>query len=203
MLDVTQEVITLPAPRRKGRMSLEEAILARRSHRGFRSDPLKLAEAGQLLWAAQGITDAEGHRTSPSAGALYPMETYLAVTRVEGLAPGVYHYRPEQHDLVLEKPGDVRRALTAAAHDQDCVRFSACVMLFAAVYERTTVKYGERGVGFVLREAGHAAQNVYLQAASLGLGIVVAAAFEAADVRRVTGLPEDQDPVYLIPLGKL
>jgi len=200
--DVKRETIQLPAARRKGRMSLEEALLARRSRRAYGGEPVTLAEAAQLLWAAQGITSPELQRTAPSAGALYPLETYLAATRVEGLAPGIYHYLPERHGLVLERAGDVRKELTAAAMDQDCLRFSACVILFAAVYERMTVKYGERGAGFALREAGHAAQNVCLQAAALGLGTVVMGAFDPVEVRRIAGLPEEQDPVYLMPAGR-
>jgi SagB-type dehydrogenase family enzyme len=187
MIEVQEKTVHLPAPREQGRMSLEEAIAARRSRRAYKSDPLKLNEAGQLLWAAQGITGPEQQRTAPSAGALYPLETYLAATRVEGLAPGVYKYRPEYHDLVLRMPGDRRRELTAAASDQDCVRFSACVIVFAAVYERTTAKYGSRGVSFVRMEAAHASQNVYLQAASLGLGTVAVGAFDEAEIRRIAG----------------
>jgi SagB-type dehydrogenase family enzyme len=203
MTGVQEKAVHLPAARGRGRMSLEEAIAARRSRRAYTSDPLKLSEVGQLLWAAQGITGPEQQRTAPSAGALYPLETYLAATRVEGLAPGVYKYRPASHDLVLTVPGDLRRELTAAASDQDCVRFSACVVMFAAVYERTTVKYGDHGVSFVRMEAAHASQNVYLQATSLGLGTVAVGKFDAGEVRRIAGLAEGEEPVYLMAVGKI
>lgn len=203
MIEVREKTVHLPAPREQGRMSLEEAIAARRSRRAYKSDPLKLSEAGQLLWAAQGITGPEQQRTAPSAGALYPLETYLAVTRVEGLTPGVYKYRPEHHDLVLHQPGDRRRELTAAASDQDCVRFSACVLVFAAVYERTAVRFGDRAALFVRMEAAHAAQNVYLQAASLGVGTVAIGAFDEDEIRRIAALAEGEEPVYLMAVGKV
>jgi chemotaxis protein methyltransferase CheR len=111
------------------------------------------ADVGQLVWAAQGIT-AEGYlRTAPSAGALYPLETYLVVGEIEGIAPGLYHYRPERHDLVLTKSGDLRRELALAAIGQDCVRDGAVTILFAAVYARTSGKYGERAMRYVHMEA--------------------------------------------------
>jgi SagB-type dehydrogenase family enzyme len=164
---------------------------------------VKLAEAGQLLWAAQGITDPEEHkRAAPSAAALYPLETYLVATKVDGLAPGVYKYRPEQHDLALQTPGNLRREL-AASIDQDCVRFSACVLVFAGVFERITVRFGERGIRYIHMEAAHAAENVQLQATALGLGSVMVGAFKAEDIRRILALPEGEEPVYLMALGKV
>jgi SagB-type dehydrogenase family enzyme len=203
MLEVQEQTIQLPAPKLKGRMSIEEAIAARRSKRAYRADPVKLAEAGQLLWAAQGITDpVERKRAAPSAGALYALETYLVATKVEGLAPGVYKYRPEEHDLVLQGAGNVRREL-AASIDQDCVRFSACVLVFAGVYERTTVRFGERGIRYVYMEAAHAAENVQLQATALHLGSVMVGSFKADEIRRILGLPEGEEPVYLVALGKV
>jgi SagB-type dehydrogenase family enzyme len=202
MLEVQEQTIRLTAPKRKGRMSIEEAIAARRSRRGYRSNPIKLSDAGQLLWAAQGVTDAENHRAAPSGGALYPLETYLVATKVDGLAPGVYRYRPAEHDLVLQSAG-ARRADLAASIDQDCIRFSACVIVFAGVYARTTVRFGERGVRYVHMEAAHAAQNVQLQATALGLGSVVVGSFKEAEISRIVGLPDGEEPVYLMAVGKV
>jgi SagB-type dehydrogenase family enzyme len=203
MIEVRGTAVHLPAVRERGRMSLEEAIAKRRSRRAYKSDPVKLSQVGQLLWAAQGITGPEQQRTAPSAGALYPLELYLAATRVEGLAPGVYKYRPENHDLVLSTPGDRRRDITAAASDQDCVRFSACVLVFAAVCERTAVRFGDRADCFVRMEAAHASQNVYLQATALGLGTVAVGAFDEGEIRRIARLREGEDPVYLMAVGKV
>ncbi len=204
MLEVQEELkVRLPAPKLKGRMSLEEAIAARRSKRAYRADPLRLGEVGQLLWSAQGITDPKEHkRAAPSAGALYPLETYLVATKVDGLAPGVYRYRPEEHDLVLQTAGRKRPDL-AASIDQDCVRFSTCMLVFAGVYKRSEVRFKERTECFVHMEAAHAAENVQLQTTALGLGSVVVGAFDAKEISRILGLPKGETPVYLMAVGKL
>jgi len=203
MIEVQEETIELPAPKQKGRMTVEEAIAARRSKRAYRSDPVRLSEAGQLLWAAQGITDRkEGKRAAPSAAALFPLETYMVATNVDGLAPGVYRYRPEEHDLALQFAGRLRSKL-AASVDQDCIRFAPCVLLFAAVYERNAGRFGERGVLYAHMEAAHAAENVQLQGTALGLGSVVVGTFKADEVRRILELPKGEEPVYLMAVGKV
>jgi len=131
------QAIALPTPQLKGRLTLEEALALRRSARDFSDIPLTPAELGQLLWAAQGITDPAGLRTAPSAGALYPLELYL-VTR-----EGVYHYEPEPHRLTAQVAGDVRRALFEAALQQEAVLNAPAVIAIAAVYARTAQKYGD------------------------------------------------------------
>lgn len=119
--------VALPSPRTKGEVSLEHCLLKRRSVRNYRNTALSLADISQLLWAAQGMT-AEGYlRTAPSAGALYPLEIYLAAGNVDGLSPGLYHYQPERHGLVLVKPGDLRCELARAALGQDCAANGAAI----------------------------------------------------------------------------
>lgn len=194
--------IALPPPRMTGDLSVEQALARRRSVREFKDALLTLGDVAQLLWAAQGITDAEGHRTAPSAGATYPLELYLVAGRVEDLAPGVYHYRPADHALEQLADGDVRQALMAAALDQPCVGNGAAHLVFAAVYERTTDRYGERGTRYVHMDVGHAGQNVHLQAEALGLGTVVVAAFDDARVHAVLGLPIGEEPLYIMPVGR-
>ncbi|MGB2799363.1 MAG: SagB/ThcOx family dehydrogenase [Dehalococcoidia bacterium] len=196
------EPVSLPEVRLTSDVSLEETLLYRRSIRDYTDEALSLAEVSQLLWAAQGITEAWGGRTAPSAGALYPLEVYLVVGDVEGLTPGVYQYRPDGHELVKVKDGDVRGELAEAALGQDSVRNGAIDIVIAAVYERTTVKYGERGIRYVHMEAGHAAQNVYLQANALDLGTVTIGAFYDDSVRDIVGMPGDVAPLYVIPVGK-
>ena len=194
--------LALPEPRANGEISLEECLLKRRSVRSFRNAALSLADISQLLWAAQGIT-AEGHlRTAPSAGALYPVEVYLVAGHVDGLEPGAYHYRPERNELVPVKAGDFRRELARAALGQDCVANGAAIILFAAVYTRTSSKYGQRATRYVHMEAGHAAQNVCLQATALGFGAVTVGAFEDDEVKRVVALPDSHDPIYMMPVGR-
>ena len=191
--------VSLPPPQ-AGAMSLEEALARRRSVREFSAGALTLAEVSRLAWAAQGVTKPEG-RTAPSAGATYPLEVYLAVGEVKGLAAGVYRYRPGPHRLEAVADGDIRRQLAAAAVGQEWVSRAALVVVIAAAFERTTARYGRRGERYVHMEAGHAAQNLLLQAAALGLGATPVGAFNDAEVCRLLHLPDGETPLYLIPVG--
>ena len=196
--------IALPEPRVDSDTSVEAALSRRRSVREYSDAPLTLSEVGQLLWAAQGITgDNLRYRAAPSAGALYPLELYVAAGNVEDLAPGVYRYRPQSQALVPVIEGDAGAALARAALGQAWIEDGAVVLVFAAVYERTTQKYGARGRQYVHMELGHAAQNVYLQAEALDLGTVAVGAFDEGEVRRVTGMANDEVPLYLMPVGRL
>jgi SagB-type dehydrogenase family enzyme len=196
------ERIKLPEPRYESETSVEEALLQRRSIRAYSGENLTIEEVSQLLWAAQGITASWGGRTAPSAGALYPLELYVVVGTVEGLESGVYRYRPEKHELEKVKDGDVRAELADAALDQECIQDAAINIVFTAVYERTTGKYGERGIQYVYMEAGHTAQNVYLQADALDLGTVTIGAFSDSDVTDVVGVQEQENPLYIMPVGR-
>jgi SagB-type dehydrogenase family enzyme len=196
------ERIKLPEPRYESETSVEEALLQRRSIRAYSGENLTIDEVSQLLWAAQGITAPWGGRTAPSAGALYPLELYVVIGTVDGIDEGVYRYRPEKHELEKVKDGDVRAELADAALGQECIRDAAINIVFTAVYERTTGKYSERGIRYVYMEAGHAAQNVYLQADALDLGTVTIGAFSDSDVTDVVGAQEQENPLYIMPVGR-
>lgn len=186
----------LSPPRATGAMSLEQALATRRSNRAFASRPVSTGDVGQLCWAAQGITGgASGQRTAPSAGALYPLEIYVVLTR------GVFRYEPGGHRLTLVRDGDRRDELARAALDQDVVRQAGVDMVITAVTERTRAKYGARAERYATLEAGHAAQNVLLQAAALGLAAVPVGAFDDAAVRGVVGASAEELPLYVVPIG--
>lgn len=188
--------VALPTPRTQGPLSVEETMLKRRSMREFKDTPLTLAELGQLLWAAQGITHPAGLRTAPSAGALYPLEVY-AVTR-----EATYRYDPAAHQLIVHARGDLRRPLYTVALMQDSILQAPVTIVITAVYARTAKKYGEeRTPRYVALEVGHAAQNVLLQAVALDLGAVPIGAFLDDQVQQVLALPRDHQPLYLIPVG--
>jgi len=195
-------VIGLPEPRLDSDVSVEEALLKRRSTREYADEPLTIQEVSQLLWAAQGITDPRGFRTAPSAGALYPLEIYIVVGYVEGLTAGVYKYDPHEHELRKVLDGDKRIELAEAALGQSSVKEGGIDLLITAVYERTTRKYGDRGVRYVHMEAGHAAQNVCVQAVAMDLGLVTVGAFRDEEVKEILNLPEIEQPLYIIPMGK-
>jgi len=194
-------LIELPQPRRIGTISVEQALQSRRSVRTFKLQPLTLEELSQLLWAAQGVTGGR-FRTAPSAGALYPLEVYVAVGNVADLDAGVYRYDPTTHALSEVRKGDVLRSLSRAAYWQKSAGAGAIAIVFSAVYERTTGKYGEKGIRFAHMEAGHAAQNVYLQAEALGLATVVVGAFMDSWVKRVLHMKDDERPLSIMPVGR-
>jgi SagB-type dehydrogenase family enzyme len=190
------ETMKLPAPARQGRMSLEETLARRRSVREFTHEPLTEQELSQLLWATQGITEPAGYRTAPSAGALYPLEIYVA------MASGFYHYAPREHRLNRCSDRDLRPALFRAGLEQEAITLAPAVFVIAAVYERTAQKYGEaRSPRYVHMEAGHAAQNLLLEAVALGLGAVPIGAFHDAQIQKALSLPVEHRPLYLIPVG--
>lgn len=199
---MSQPSIHLPAPAIADGMPLAQALAQRRSVRNFGAGGLTLAQAGQLLWAAQGTTSRDGLRTAPSAGALYPLEIHLVAGAVAALDGGIYHYEPRHHVLTPVRGGDARAALAAAALDQPWVRNAAVVLACSGVYARTGVKYGRRGERYVHLEAGHAAQNVFLQATGLGLHTVVVGAFDDDAVRAALHLPADRAPLWLMPVGR-
>ncbi|MFU8795883.1 MAG: SagB/ThcOx family dehydrogenase [Dehalococcoidia bacterium] len=201
--DPDMVIIELPEPRHDGDMSVEQSLYQRRSIRTYASKPLTLQEVAQLLWAAQGITDPRGLRTAPSAGATYPLELYVAVGNVDDLSPGVYRYEPDQHRLIRTTQGDRRTQLAHAALGQSFVGEGAAVFVFTAVYERTTTRYGDRGLRYVYMEAGHAAQNLYLQAAAMNLGTVVVGAFHDGQVAEILDLPGNEQPLYIMPVGHI
>ena len=192
---VVADRIDLPQPEVTGGVSLAEALARRRSVREYQPLPLDMADISQLLWAAQGVTSNTGQRTAPSAGGLYPLELYVIT---EG---GRYHYYPNGHQLDVLGEDDVRRELSRAALSQEAVEEAAAIFVVAAVYSRTEQKYGERAERYVKLEAGHAAQNLLLQAVSLGLGAVPIGAFHDDEVREALDLPSDHQPLYLIPVG--
>jgi len=196
---VKGEIIKLPRPKRTGRMSLEEAIVKRYSLRNFRKEELSLEEISQLLWSSYGQRDVDSvtgaSKTVPSAGALYPMEIYVVSPN------GLFHYLPEDHILERMSEKDLRSSLSSAALWQGAIAEAAVNFVIACVYERICFKYGERGVRYAHIEAGHIAQNIHLQAVSLGLGSVPIGAFSDAGVQKALSLPKDNVPLYIIPVG--
>lgn len=188
--------IVLPQPKVTGQVSLEETISQRRSKRKFSSQQLTLGQISQLLWSAQGITDQrQGYRSAPSAGALYPMEIYLLSK------DGLFHYLPQGHKLERLQQQDIRRELAAASLGQGFLQQAPINIVITAVYGRITSQYGTRGRRYTEIEVGHIAQNVHLQAVALGLSSVPVGAFDDQNVKELLKLPEEEEPLYIIPVG--
>ena len=195
------EFIDLPEPQREGGVPVERALARRRSVREYADAALSLSALAQLAWAAQGITDPAGYRTSPSAGALYPLELYVVAGEVLGLEAGIYRYVPAGHRLVRHAGGDPRGAVARAALLQGWIADAPAILVLAGVIERSAGKYGDRAPRYVHMEVGHAAQNVYLQAEALGLGTCMVGAFHDWQLKRVLALPEAEVPLALLPVG--
>lgn len=185
--------IQLPPPSTSGGMTLTEALAHRRSMRTFTSTPLSQAEISQLLWAAQGITDNQGRRTAPSAAAQYYLHVYLAT------ADGLFEYIPAGHKLLKRSGQDLRDKLTT----QPWTRFKPDVFIITGEYERASQKFPGNGPRVVNLEAGHAAQNVLLQATALGLAAVPVGGFEPLAAQKTAALPAQNVPIYLLPVGHI
>ncbi len=188
-------ILELPPPLTDGPMSLEAALAARQSVRAYTEEAVVLPDLSQLFWSAQGMTRSWGGRTAPSAGALYPLELYAAT------ADGVYHYLPQQHQAELWLAEDIREGLWAAGLEQEALRQAPAVFVMTAVYGRTIARYGDRSERYVKLEAGHAAQNLLLQAVTLGLGAVPIGAFDDQQISTLLSLSPGEEPLYLIAVG--
>lgn len=197
---LARHVVRLPEPG-DGGVTVAEALRQRRSVREFRRETLTLAQVADLLWAGQGSTHADGMRAAPSAGGLYPLHTYLVAGRVDGLAAGIYRYRSRDHVLEPVVAGDEREELGRVAQNQDWMAEAAIVVVLVADYREPMRKYGERAVRYVDLEAGHAVENICLQAVALGLGATVVGAFHDDEVRRLLRAPELERPLCLVPVG--
>jgi SagB-type dehydrogenase family enzyme len=176
-------------------VSLERALERRRSVRRYREETLSEDQIGQLCWATQGITASWGGRTAPSAGALYPLEIYVAT------AEGCFYYDPDTHALSQTLAEDRQDALWRAGLRQEWLRQAPAVFVITAVYARTAARYGNRAERYAILEVGHAAQNLLLQAVTLDLAAVPIGAFHDAQVAQALDLPDDHTPLYLIPVG--
>jgi SagB-type dehydrogenase family enzyme len=197
-------VIPLPPPRMDGNFSVEQALAVRRSVRDYAAAPLSVQELSQLLWSCQGITSVEGFRTAPSAGAIFPLETYLSVQNITGLDNGLYHYTPglREHRLEHIKSGQFGEQIFDLSTKQDFIKQVPLNIILATVTSRMVEKYGE-GLAprFVYMEMGHAAQNVHLQAEALGLGSVAVGYLKEAAVQDLFDMGE-AEPVYMVSVGR-
>jgi SagB-type dehydrogenase family enzyme len=199
------EPIALPAPGDWHGLSLEEAVERRRSIRDYSTEALSFAELSRLLHAAQGITEGRwGFRAAPSAGALYPIELYTVVHNVTGLAPGVYHYAVREHGLELLRAGDFRAAVMRAGLWQPFLGQAGVCFVLSAIFQRTRWKYTERTYRYVMLEAGHIGQNLYLAATSMGLGACAVGAFLDDELNELLELDgKTEAALYVISVGAM
>jgi len=198
--------VKLGPPKTDAGMPLWEAIGKRRSIRDFESSAISGADISQLLWASQGITArdiAHGLRAAPSAGALYPVETYISVQKIDGIEPGIYHYNVREHALELVRRGDLSHQIAAAALDQDFLADGAAVFAWTGVFGRSKWKYRERAYRYVYLDAGHIGQNVALAAVALRLGSCQVAALYDDEVNALLGVDGKKESIlYMTVVGR-
>lgn len=200
------KLFSIRPPDQKGGKSLWEAISQRRSIREFSNQSITFSELSQLIWATQGVTlKALGFefRASPSAGALYPIETYLAVNRVEEIPPGLYHYNVKERQLMFLKEGYLGPELCQAGLGQEMLEEAACVFVWTAMVDRSKWKYRERAYRYLYMDVGHIGQTLYLAATALNLGCCTVGAFFDEEVDRVIGVDgKNEISVYLGAVGR-
>lgn len=195
--------IELPTPLKRGGAPLWDVVKRRRSVRRYKPGPLSLQHVSQMLWVSQGITDRKnGLRASPSAGALYPIETYLVAHDVEGVPAGLYHYSVKDHALVVVREGDMRKETETAALDQGFAGRAPAVFVMSAVFARSLWKYGERGFRYVYMDAAHAAQNIVITASALNLGSCLIGALYDEECNLLIGVDgEEESVIYMCAVG--
>ena len=198
--------IPLPEPDLTGDPNLWRILASRRSMREFDAErPLPAAKLSALLWATQGVTARYGDvlfRTAPSAGGLYPVETYLFVRAVEGFEPGIYHFRTHTFDLEFLKKGDIAREVTKAALGQTMVMTSQLTFIWTAIVERSRWKYCQRAYRYLYLDAGHIGENLYLAAGAYDLAVCAVGAFFDDEVNGIIGVDGiDETVIYLAAVG--
>ena len=200
-----QGSVGLPAPETAGGEGIWSAIEQRRSIRDFRDDPLTQQQLAQLLWATQGITArrrGSAFRAAPSAGACYPIDTYVIANRVEALDPGLYHYDVAAAALDRRRRGDLGPAIASACIGQEMCEQAAVVFAWTALPARSKHRYHERAYRYIYMDAGHIGENLHLAATALGLGCCAIGAFFDLEVNAVLGLDgEDETAIYLSAVG--
>ena len=200
------DIITLPSPVLKGEICVEDAINARRTRRSFSNEPLRLKEWGQMLWAAQGITETKRikRRSAPSAGALYPLDVYLILgeNALKPTGPGIFQYLPEKHLLRRLSDKDYTKGVARASLYQMWMAEAPGMILITSEYSRITVKYGKRGIRYSHIEAGHVAQNCFLQAEALKLAVGIVGAFEDDAILDLLPIPKEHEPLLILPVGR-
>ncbi len=195
----------LPKVDRCGDMSLHEALLRRKSLRRFIDTPISLEMLACILWASSGIQRNEmgfAFRTAPSAGALYPVETYVYASRVAGLDKGLYHYHVRNHQLEEMIRADLGEQIAGAALGQRMCANAAAVVFYTAVFERTTWKYRQRAYRYIYLDAGHMAQNLSLSATSLGLGCCSIGSMFDNEINEILGVDGIRESIiYMSVIG--
>jgi SagB-type dehydrogenase family enzyme len=199
----------LPTKFKKSTLSIEDVILKRRSRRNFKSSFITLNELSKILYFSFGITKKgkswnEAKRAYPSAGARYPLEIYVVTLKVRGLPEGIYHYNCKLHGLELIRKINLRKDISRLCANQKWVKKASAIIIITCVFERTLMKYGERGYRYIYLDAGHAAQNVYLISTAMSLGCCAIGGFLDDEFNKLLDIEKTTEKtIYLLAIGKI
>ena len=199
--------ICLPKPKDFSNLSLFECLKKRKSIRNFSDKPLTLEQLSNLLWASTGIQRKENgyyFRTAPSAGALYPIETYVVINNVKDLTNGVYHYSIEEHSLEEIKIGDYGIKAANAALGQVMCKKAAVVFIWTAIFQRSKWKYGQRAYRYIYLDLGHIAENLAIAATCMELGSCQIGALFDDEVNEIVDVDgKNESTIYMSVVGKI
>lgn len=197
--------IELPSFEPTRAMSLDQTLKQRKSVREFQPKSISMGQLSYLLWASTGvqrIEDGYEFRTAPSAGALYPIETYIVANNVRTLEAGLYHYSIRSHQLEQLRTDDLRLQIAGAALGQGMCAAAAAVFVWTAIFERCKWKYGQRAYRYIYLDAGHIAENLALAATSLNLGSCEIGALYDAQSNAILGVEDDEESIiYMAVVG--
>jgi SagB-type dehydrogenase family enzyme len=199
--------IKLNKPNILTKKCLNDVLMNRKSIRDFSEKSVNIQELSYLLWASTGIQRKEfgyDYRTAPSAGALYPIETYLIINNVEDMPKGVYHYLIKDHSLEELKLGGYYFEIAKATLDQEMCATAGIVFIWTAIFNRSKCKYGQRAYRYIYLDAGHIAQNLILASTSLNLGSCPIAAFYDEEVNNIICVDGVEESVlYMCVVGNI
>jgi len=196
------EHVPLPEPTFISNTSIENALFSRRSTRIFKSKPLKISDISQLAWSAQGVNDPRGFRTTPSAGAFYPLNLYIVAQNITDLSCAVYKYKPEEHELLKIDHEEETNKFWAKTMDQYSIKNPAAIFIFSAKLEQIIASYGAYGKKFLYMEVGHTTQNIYLQSTSLEIGTTIIGGINEKEIKKLINMPSHEHPLCIMPVGK-
>ena len=199
--------IKLPEPKENRNTTLDYCFKKRKSIRDFSDDPIDLEQLSYLLWASTGIQRKEHSfefRTAPSAGALYPIETYIVVNNVLKLEKGVYHYSIKDHELEEMKLGNFGIKTANGALGQGMCARAAVVFIWTSIFQRSKWKYGQRAYRYIYLDAGHIAENLALASIGLGLGSCQIGALFDEEINEIVDVNgESESTIYMSVVGKI
>ena len=190
--------------------SLGKSLINRQSEREFSGEQIKLKDLSQLLFYSAGVikknedNQNKGFRAYPSGGARFPLEIYLfSLQESSELEKGIYHYNVKEHFLEkLFGEKNLRKEIYPKAIWQEMILKAPLVLVISAIFWRTTMKYKDRGYRYILLEAGHLGENIYLTSTALGIKCCAIGGFGDDELHKILDIDGKNEAIlYAFALG--